>query len=239
MFKKADFVLKKRLYEISFPVIRKNLWMSSNIMANLGKKPKTYIATDCYATFEMFKFTNFENIVIQCRENFELENFSSQKLGEMFRFIEFDHSCINMTNCRINPKHYSLIFHPNLEEIIFESPGIHLETLLKLTPNVKEFTFRGITSKNWEKQLLMWNEKHHQNIEKYDFRVTYANDFGSLNKLIHLKNRKIHISLWITAEMDRIQLFKYFERLTPIFSEHGELYLSSNDFRAVTIPWLF
>uniref|UniRef100_A0AC34QVC6 Uncharacterized protein n=1 Tax=Panagrolaimus sp. JU765 TaxID=591449 RepID=A0AC34QVC6_9BILA len=43
-FLNSDFVLKRRFYEICFPVIRRKLWLSSKKTGNLGKKPTTYLA---------------------------------------------------------------------------------------------------------------------------------------------------------------------------------------------------
>uniref|UniRef100_A0AC34QAN0 Uncharacterized protein n=1 Tax=Panagrolaimus sp. JU765 TaxID=591449 RepID=A0AC34QAN0_9BILA len=61
-FKSLNSVLQRELYQICYPVNRKQFWTASKTTRNLGQKPKTYFSYG-YAFCEDWKVTEHQRLL--------------------------------------------------------------------------------------------------------------------------------------------------------------------------------
>uniref|UniRef100_A0AC34R6M7 DUF38 domain-containing protein n=1 Tax=Panagrolaimus sp. JU765 TaxID=591449 RepID=A0AC34R6M7_9BILA len=157
-FLNSDFVLKRRLYEICFPVIRRKLWLSSKKTGNIGKKPTTYLA-------KLFKLDGFkdedyekkilavDNTVIETKEYASFLDAIPGDVIHLNRHIEFNNIRFDAILSEFEMKDLVLACNQNVHEVHFEHTNIDFSTILKLLPNLREITYYGKLDDGWENEL--------------------------------------------------------------------------------------
>uniref|UniRef100_A0AC34REE8 Uncharacterized protein n=1 Tax=Panagrolaimus sp. JU765 TaxID=591449 RepID=A0AC34REE8_9BILA len=163
-FTKLDGVLQRQFYQISFPTIRRKLWLSSKQTSNLGKKPITrptrslfYLGAFLYAEYpevplpdESFRVAlkNYDNVVFYVVFSVEFKN--SVNLSKILRFIEFDVEEVVLKNFSELPKGYEAFMTPNVRAATFDHCDIKMNTLLNLLPNIKRLILKPNPESDWE-----------------------------------------------------------------------------------------
>uniref|UniRef100_A0AC34RQ32 DUF38 domain-containing protein n=1 Tax=Panagrolaimus sp. JU765 TaxID=591449 RepID=A0AC34RQ32_9BILA len=163
-FTKLDGVLQRQLYQLSFPTIRRKLWLSSKQTSNLGKKPITR-ATKTFFHLGAFFYPeypevpwpdesvrvalkNYDNVVFYVVFSVEFKN--SIDLSKILRFIEFDVEEVTLKNFSELPKGYEAFMTSNVTVASFQYCDIKMNTLLNLLPNIERLSLKPNPESDWE-----------------------------------------------------------------------------------------
>uniref|UniRef100_A0AC34QLY6 Uncharacterized protein n=1 Tax=Panagrolaimus sp. JU765 TaxID=591449 RepID=A0AC34QLY6_9BILA len=96
-FSTSDYVLKRRLYEISTPIMKKKLWNCSKKTAHLGKKVVSYIVTKVWRgdmlSERLLVHEWNQDAVIDLRKGLELEGVQLEKAR---RFIDYNYTSLQL-----------------------------------------------------------------------------------------------------------------------------------------------
>uniref|UniRef100_A0AC34QEG6 Uncharacterized protein n=1 Tax=Panagrolaimus sp. JU765 TaxID=591449 RepID=A0AC34QEG6_9BILA len=163
-FTKLDRLLQRQFYQLSFPTIRRKLWLSSKQTSNLGKKSLTRAVKEFYHLGAFFypeypdvplpdddvrvALKNYDNVVFYVVFSVEFKN--SIDLSKILRFIEFDVEEVTLKNFSELPNGYEAFMTPNVKTATFDHCDIQINTLLNLLPNIENLSLKPKPENDWE-----------------------------------------------------------------------------------------
>uniref|UniRef100_A0AC34QI98 Uncharacterized protein n=1 Tax=Panagrolaimus sp. JU765 TaxID=591449 RepID=A0AC34QI98_9BILA len=156
-FLNSDFVLKRRFYEICFPVIRRKLWLSSTTTGNLGKKPTTYLAkwiklSHAFENYDM-EILTVDNIVFETKGFAVFDCANPNDVIHLNRHIEFNNMYFFAEYSLLNMEDLSVVCNQNGFQVILKNTNIQFSTLLELLPNLSWITYYDKLDEGWENDL--------------------------------------------------------------------------------------
>lgn len=208
-------VLQRRLYQISFPVTRKNLWLISKSTANLGQKPITFVARFySYDDCNRYVKSNFElkDAVINVQNSFQtFHDFNPNPL--FYRYLELNHQHVHITNI---PNYGGKIFYLDYPILrLFCHPGItwatictEFEPISHLMPNLKDLDYHGKPEPGWEKYLTNFPN----NMERLIMMECNATDILALYNFISRQNPGFYMTVGINQKILFPEFNKYFSK---------------------------
>lgn len=162
-FPKFNYVMKRRFYEISYPVIRRKLWLSSKRTSYLGEKPKMYPARDIelgsnpelYSDLKV-DISSTENIVIEAKYFAHLRDMIPDDLIYLSRYVEFNNQTLTVENSELSLEDMKCISNPNVLCVTFRNTNFDFSILMKFLcklPNMDCLRYDDILEDGWEYDL--------------------------------------------------------------------------------------
>lgn len=212
-FESFDSVLKRRLYEISTPIMKKKLWKASKKTANLGMKVVTFIVTKvdqgankCSYFIPILKWNN-KNVVLDFRKGVEI-------YGVDFHLAKrcFD---LNHTSCSlayVSEGTVRTFCHENVFDVTFEGVYLNVGYYVKLMPYLEVLYWKDpfhLTS-GWEKFLPFKSSLQHvvvRSLQPIDYEyISQYFDHQPFNFILEIKSCGL---------FDMMKLMKYFRKMMP------------------------
>uniref|UniRef100_A0AC34RPZ6 DUF38 domain-containing protein n=1 Tax=Panagrolaimus sp. JU765 TaxID=591449 RepID=A0AC34RPZ6_9BILA len=160
-FLNSDSVLKRRFYEICFPVIRRKLWLSSKKTGNLGKKPTTYLAKGIGLNHGLedyyMNISTDDNIVFETKEWAGFADVTSDDVIHLNRHVVFNNTFLFARNCVLKMEDLAFVCNQKVQQIYFQNTNIYFSTILELLPNLNSIIYYDKLDDGWEKEL--WSRR--------------------------------------------------------------------------------
>uniref|UniRef100_A0AC34R3D1 Uncharacterized protein n=1 Tax=Panagrolaimus sp. JU765 TaxID=591449 RepID=A0AC34R3D1_9BILA len=213
-FKSLNSVLQRELYQICYPVNRKQFWTASKTTRNLGQKPKTYISDD-YTFYEGWEVRERRrllpgNYVIKIRWYFNTDG--KQFYSAYHRFFEMNHWFF-----RQEPTSYydqGPVFPVDtrllkLQSVVVQAKlNCQFDAIFKFMPKLRHLTYFSKAETGWEKFL----PKYRVPLVSCDLERTVTSDPAAIHEFLSIQSLRF---LYVKDVEDgkKQEFYKYFTHI--------------------------